>query len=354
MLHILIGLTAFLIALAITPRVISLASRLGVLDRPGNGKIHTRSVPRWGGLAVVIAFFASTLLAFLLKWRTMGAECARHYLGIVLGGAIIVALGIYDDKKGAKAPVKFAVQIIAALVLLAFGYDIEKVTNPLGGQILVGWWGIPILVLWIVLLTNAINLIDGLDGLACGVAAIAGSILFFAAFSEGAFVPILAVALSGACLGFLRYNFYPARIFLGDTGSLSLGFVLAAISIQGSFKTTAGMALALPLVVLLVPLADTVVAFFRRLFSGRHPFAADQRHVHHRLLAMGYSQAQAVFLIYALQINLGIIALVLKFAGRTLAVSMLILLAALMFVFFKMTERFRLSVSGIKNGESHR
>jgi len=265
-----------------------------------------------------------------------------------------VALGIYDDKKGAKAPVKFAVQIIAALVLLAFGYDIEKVTNPLGGQILVGWWGIPILVLWIVLLTNAINLIDGLDGLACGVAAIAGSILFFAAFSEGAFVPILAVALSGACLGFLRYNFYPARIFLGDTGSLFLGFVLAAISIQGSFKTTAGMALALPLVVLLVPLADTVVAFFRRLFSGRHPFAADQRHVHHRLLAMGYSQAQAVFLIYALQINLGIIALVLKFAGRTLAVSMLILLAALMFVFFKMTERFRLSVSGIKNGESHR
>jgi UDP-GlcNAc:undecaprenyl-phosphate GlcNAc-1-phosphate transferase len=207
-----------------------------------------------------------------------------------------------------------------------------------------------LIVLWIVLLTNALNLIDGLDGLACGVAAIAGIILFFAAFAEGPFVPILALALTGACLGFLRYNFFPARIFLGDTGSLFLGFVLAALSIQGSFKTTAGMALALPLVALLVPLADTVVAFFRRLFSGRHPFAADQRHVHHRLLAMGYSQTQAVLLIYALQINLGIIALVLKFAGRTLAVSMLILLAALMFVFFKLMEKFRLSVGKLGNG----
>jgi len=348
-LSILTVLTAFLVAWFATPPVIRLALRWGALDRPGKGKIHTRVIPRLGGLAVVTAFLAASLLAFLLAPSDPIPCSGRYYLGIILGGAIIVGLGIYDDRKGAKAPVKFVIQIIAALVLVGFGYGIEKVTNPLGGQLSVGWWGVPLIVGWIVLLTNALNLIDGLDGLACGVAAIAGIILFFAAIPEGPFIPLLALALVGSCLGFLRYNFFPARVFLGDTGSLFLGFILAALSIQGSFKTTAGMALSLPLVALLIPLADTVTAFFRRLLSGRHPFAADQRHVHHRLLAMGYSQTQAVFLIYALQINLGIIALVLKFAGRTLAVSMLILLAALMFVVLKLMERFRLSVSRIKH-----
>jgi UDP-GlcNAc:undecaprenyl-phosphate GlcNAc-1-phosphate transferase len=348
-LYLLVALTAFLVSWFATPPIIRLAVRWGAIDRPGNGKIHTRAVPRLGGVAVVAGFLAASLLACLLSPAEMGMERGRHYLGIILGGAIIVALGIYDDRKGAKAPVKFVIQILAALVLVGFGYGVEKVTNPLGGQLPVGWWGVPLIVGWIVLLTNALNLIDGLDGLAGGVAAIAGIILFFAAFPEGPFVPLLALSLVGACLGFLRYNFFPARIFLGDTGSLFLGFLLAALSIQGSFKTTAGMALALPLVALLIPLADTVTAFFRRLLTGHHPFAADQRHVHHRLLAMGYSQTQAVLLIYALQINLGVIALVLKFAGRTLAVSMLILLSALMFVFFKLMERFRLSVSKIKH-----
>ena len=345
----LIALSSFLVSWLATPPVIRLAARWGAIDRPGNGKIHTRSVPRLGGVAIVAAFLAGSGLACLLASDRMGAEWGRHYLGVILGGAIIVGLGLYDDRRGAKAPVKFLIQILAALVLLGFGYGIEKVTNPFGGQLAVGWWGGPLIVGWIVLLTNALNLIDGLDGLACGVAAIAGIILSVAAFTEGLFVPCLALSLAGACLGFLRYNLFPARIFLGDTGSLFLGFLLAALSIQGSFKTTAGMALALPLVALLVPLADTVTAFLRRILSGHHPFAADQRHVHHRLLAMGYSQPQAVLLIYALQINLGVIALVLKFAGRTLAVSMLILLAALMFVFLKLMERFRLSVSKVKS-----
>ena len=347
---------AMLLSLGLTPSMIRLARRYGVMDEPREGKIHIRSVPLLGGISIFAAFVTATALAFILSRGKLLGSYDTHYLGLVLGGAIIVALGIYDDKKGAKSPIKFAVQILAAVVLIICGYSVRKITNPLGGQIQVGWWGYPIIILWIVGLTNAINLIDGLDGLACGVVAIAALTLFFASSSSPAFVPTIAIALVGACAGFLRYNFFPARIFLGDTGSLFLGFVLAAISIQGSFKTTAAMALVLPLVALLVPIADTTGAFFRRLLNKSHPFQADHKHVHHRLLSRGYSQKQVVMMLYLLTINLGVIALVMKYAGRALALAMFLLMGLMLFIFFKIMEDFRLSIKALeeKNNEENK
>ena len=344
---------AFLIAFFLTPHLIRLASRIGIIDHPRSGKIHSRPTPLMGGVSIFIAFLISTGLIFILSRGKMLGEYDTHYLGLLLGGAVIVALGIYDDKKGAKAPVKFLFQTIAALVLVICGYSLGILTNPLGGQIRIGLWGIPLIVLWIVGLTNAVNLIDGLDGLACGVTAIAGLVLFLASYDGPPFVPAIAIALVGSCLGFLRYNFYPARIFLGDTGSLFLGFVLAAVSIQGSFKTTAAMALVLPLVALLVPIADTAGAFFRRLVNKDHPFQADHKHVHHRLLSRGYSQKQVVMMLYLLTINLGVISLVMKYAGRALALGMLFLMGLMLFIFFKIMEDFRLSIKALEEKKNN-
>ena len=310
-----------------------------------------RSVPLLGGISIFIAFAVSISLAFLLSRRRLLGGYDTHFLGLVLGSAAILSLGVYDDIKGVKAPVKLLVQMGAAVILIVCGYNMEVITNPFGGQIQIGIWGIPLTILWIVGLTNAINLLDGLDGLACGVSGIAGLILFFSSLNGPPFMPIIAIGLVGACLGFLRYNFYPARIFLGDTGSLLLGFILAAISIQSSFKTTTGIALVLPLIALLLPIADTMITFFRRIIHKQHPFRGDRLHLHHRLMALGYSQKQVVGMLYLLTINLGMIALVMKYAGRALAFGMLFLVGLMLFLFLKIIEDFRFSIKGRGRGE---
>ncbi len=337
---------SLLAALLATPPLIALVRRRGITASPHDPDDPDRTVPLLGGAAVFTAFAVSTGLAFLLSRERMLGSFDTHYAGLILGGLLILGLGLYDDIRGTRAPLKLAVQAAAALVLIASGYDVEVLTNPLGGQIRLGIWGWPLVVVWVVAVTNAFNLLDGLDGLACGTAAIAGLVLFFSSLDGYPFVPTVAIALVGGCLGFLRYNRYPAKIFLGDTGSLFLGFVLAAVSIQGSFKTTAGLALVLPLIALLLPLSDLAAAFFRRAVLGRNPFTGDRRHLHHRLVDMGFSPKETVRLFYLLTINLGLIALVMKFAGRELAAGMLFLVGLIVFLFFKILEDFRFSIRG--------
>jgi len=338
--------SALLVSLLLTPAVIRLAADRKVIARAHDPGKADRTVPLLGGIGIFAAFLLSTALAFLFSRNRLLGSFDTHYLGMLLGGSLIVGLGIYDDIRGAKAPLKLAVQAISAVALLVCGYNVEVLTNPFGGQIQLGLWGEPLLVVWVVAVTNAFNLLDGLDGLAAGTAAIAGLVLFFSSLDTLSFMPTIAIALVGACLGFLRYNRYPAKIFLGDTGSLFLGFVLAAVSIQGSFKTTAGIALVLPLIALLLPLADLAIAFFRRLLRGRNPFAGDRLHLHHKLVAMGFSPKEAVRLFYLLSINLGLIALVMKFAGRQLAAGMLFLVGLIVFLFLKILEDFQFSVKG--------
>ncbi|GFR35958.1 hypothetical protein TCEA9_17700 [Thermobrachium celere] len=222
--------------------------------------------------------------------------------GILIGATIIVIMGIIDDKKELKPKVKLIFQILASLILIAFGIKVNYITIPLlpgTGSFYVGWLGIPITVLWVVGITNAVNLIDGLDGLACGVCSIAALSLFGVSMISGRVTAgILSLILSGACLGFLYYNFNPASIFMGDTGSQFLGFTLAAISIQGAIKSAAAVAVAVPILALGLPIYDTLFAMIRRKINNRPIMEADKGHLHHRLLALGYSQRQVAIILY--------------------------------------------------------
>ncbi len=332
------GLT-LLIAYGITPYLIRLAGRLSITYRKGEGSIQ--STPLLGGLSIYISFVAATALAFLFSRGKMLGEYDYQYLGIVLGGSVIAALGAYDDTRCASFTLKILVEALAAFLLLLCGYHVDIVTNPFGGVIRVGYWGYPLAIIWLVGMANALAKIDVVDGLAAGVAGIAAAVLFFASLNGPPFVPVISLAVTGACLGFLRYNFYPARIFLGSSGNLFLGFVLAAIALQGDFKVTAGIAFLLPLLALFFPL-------FRKLFYAvrwggeRRGSAETAEFLPGRLLKLGYSPKQTALIIYLIQINLGIVALVMSYASRGLALAVFLLLGGMFYLLMRMVEDYHL------------
>lgn len=301
------------VSLVLTPIVRALARRVGAMDAPGRRKIHSRPVPSLGGIAIIAAFAASVLLGvFLLP--DVGKSLAGKLTGIFLGCLILMGVGIYDDIKGVRPVVKLMGQMAAAIVLLLYGFNIEKFTSPLSetGSIMVPVAaGVVLTVLWVVGLSNAINLIDGLDGLAAGIVFIASLTMMSVAVYRGDYeIGLISLAIAGAVLGFLKYNFAPASIFMGDTGSMCLGFIFAAMSLLGASKSTVAVALLVPIASMAVPLMDTALAFLRRAFRGTHPFKGDREHLHHRLLALGLSQRQAVKLIYFISAYLGVIAFI--------------------------------------------
>lgn len=274
-----------------------LALRLGVVDHPERRKMHQIPIPLMGGLAIFTAFFLVSAAA-LAAAPDLDASEIRAYLGLVAGGLLILLLGIYDDVKGLKAPAKFMGQTLAALVVVSAGAKIDLFTNPLGASVHLGWVGVPLAVFWIVGVTNAVNLIDGLDGLALGIGGIAALGLFAVSVGANSFLATLCIALAGASLGFLRHNFYPARIFLGDSGSMLIGFSLAVIGLLGSYKSSTAAVLFLPIIVLGVPLFDTVFAIFRRAQRRVSPFKADREHIHHRLVRIGLHHRNVVLVLY--------------------------------------------------------
>ncbi len=292
----------FVIALVVcnrmTPPVKRFAERIGAMDIPkDNRRVHDHPIPRMGGLAIIVAFFLATLLFVPVTERVYGA---------VIGAFIIAGMGFVDDIVSLRPMVKFLIQIFAALVCVRFGLVIDAISWPVNETYLdLGRLAVPLTVLWIVLCTNAFNLIDGLDGLAAGVTAIcsffllAASVLFAAADPAAA---LILVALIGACLGFIPFNFNPAQIFMGDVGSQFLGFILATTAIFGHFKLQAVLTFALPL-------ADTGFAVVRRLAHGQSPFHADKGHFHHRLMAMGLSQKQTVLVLYGVAAIGGVVGL---------------------------------------------
>lgn len=257
-----------------------------------------------GGLAIYIAFVVAVLTTVPLDTQVMG---------LLAGATVIVAVGILDDLFQLAAKVKLLGQIVAAATLLFFDIRIDWIMNPLTGDFLYfEWLAIPITIFWIVGLTNTVNLIDGLDGLAAGVSTIAAvSILFIAVDMGIVTVALLLAALAGSALGFLKYNMNPAKVFMGDTGSMFLGYILAAVSIIGAVKSAATIALIVPIVALGLPILDTAFAIIRRKLSGEPIFKPDKGHLHHRLLAMGLSQKQAVWLMYGISCCLGISAFIL-------------------------------------------
>ena len=305
---------ALLISFITTPIVKDLAQKWGAVDVPKDGRrMHDHPIPRMGGLAIFFGFLFSVLIFFPF---VPGGGLSRPIQGMLLGAVIIVILGIFDDIYALPALPKLLVQIVAASVAVISGNHIDTISNP---NIFsaepyweLGWLAIPVTIVWIVAVTNAVNLIDGLDGLACGVSTISSMTMLVIALSVAEpNVALIAAALAGGCIGFLPYNLNPAKIFMGDTGSTFLGYVLGVVSIQGLFKYYTLISFVVPFLMLGLPIFDTCFAFIRRIAHGQSPMHADRSHIHHRLIDMGLNQKQAVAVLYVVSTILGLCAVVL-------------------------------------------
>src|SRR6056297_715490 len=296
----LVFFTAFVLSFFFTPVARNLAFKLGVLDVPKDDrKVHKEPIPYLGGAAI----YASAILTMLIF-----SDLDKTVLSIILGGTVVFFVGLIDDIKDISPKLKLAGQIIAALIAVYGGAKINYITNPLPGYdvIYLEYLTIPISVLWIVGITNTINLIDGIDGLASGVATISAStMMFIAAISGFDFILIECAVVAGASLGFLPYNFNPAKIFMGDTGALFLGYMLAVISILGVMKIVTSATIIIMILVLGIPVFDTLFAIIRRIINKKPIMEADRGHVHHRLLAKGFSQRQTVLILYIVSIIFG-------------------------------------------------
>lgn len=319
-------LTAFVIALATTPLAKKLAIRAGAIDMPGKAgtasarHLHKQPTPRMGGLAIFLGFFFSVLLY---------APLGPKNISMLAGAVIIVTLGALDDIYDLPAMRKLLVQFIAAAVAVFGGNRIYFFSRlmALDGNWQLGALSIPITLLWIVLVTNAVNLIDGLDGLAAGVSTISCvSLVIIALVYSNPSVAIVTSALAGGCIGFLPYNRSPAQIFMGDTGSTLLGYVMAVASIQGLFKFYAIISFVIPFLMLGVPIFDTCFAVVRRLYHGESPFKADREHVHYRLMDMGFSKKQTVAVLYGISALLGLTAVVTAASGLSRGLILLVVL----------------------------
>ncbi len=307
------------------------AARRGFLDMPSGRKMHKRPVPYGGGAGMYIAA-AAALAALYLFWGPAFLY-RTEITAIVCGGAVIVLFGLYDDILGSGAVQKLTAEAAAALIMYHAGFRIERISAPWAGSISLGGWGLAATIFWYWIMMNAINLIDGLDGLAAGVAGI--SALTILAMSAGSGRPLaicIALITAGVCLGFLPHNFPPARQFMGDAGSLFLGFLLGSLTLLTSTKAPALLTLLIPLVAVGMPVFDAGHAFFRRIIRGAHPFRADTQHFHHRLVGLGLSQKRAVLVMYYISAYLGVMAYVLSQAPPELTVVVVILLGAGMFL----------------------
>lgn len=317
----LVGFASLIVAMgvtwAVTPVLIRAAERFGAVDRPGGRKTHSSPTPRIGGVAVFAGFVAGMAFAAYSTGLLFDLPQGVYWRGLMFAATGLFLVGLIDDLRGLSFRWKFAAQIVAAVYVWQSGFRIDVISHPLGGDLDLGMFSLPLTVLWIVGITNAVNLIDGLDGLATGIALITTLTVGIIAFDRGLLgVTAASVTLAGALAGFLRFNFNPARIFLGDSGSLFLGFVLAVTSVRGSQKGPTAVAILVPLLVLGLPLMDTGLAVLRRTLRLRtrgmrtdnalryvarnyqHVFLPDRGHIHHRLLDLGLSHRNAVLVLY--------------------------------------------------------
>jgi len=302
------------------PYVIQLAMRLGAVDQPEQRKVHKHVMPRLGGLGIFSAFIIILLF---------GVQVSDPILGIMIGGTVIFIVGMLDDIYQLPPWVKLIGQSIAAAIAIYFGVVVNFVTNPFDGPIHLGYLSIPVTFLWIVGISNAINLIDGLDGLAAGVSGIAAVTIGFVAYTQGQqTVFVAAFILVAAIIGFLPYNFHPARTFMGDGGSNFLGFILGCLAVMGLTKSTAVISLFVPIVILGIPIFDTFFAIIRRINNKAPIFMPDKSHLHHRLMAIGYGHRKTVLIIYSISGFFGLVAILLNFVNRpgaTLVLAVLLL-----------------------------
>ena len=313
-------LLCFLCSILITPIVKKLAFKVGATDNPNQRKVHLKIMPRLGGLAIYVSFILGLLLMH---------PDSQYHAAIVVGSVIILAAGILDDIYELSAKIKFLLQISAALIVVYWGgVHVDFINLPFGGNLYFGAMSVPITVIWIVGVTNAINLIDGLDGLAAGVSSIALITISAMAIVMGdPYVMTMGAILLASTLGFLIFNFHPAKIFMGDTGALFLGYMIAVLSLLG-FKNVAFISFVVPVIILGVPISDTFFAIVRRLYNKNPLSAPDKSHLHHCLLKLGFTHRQTVLLIYAMSAMFGLAAVI--FTMTTVWGSILMLIIILL------------------------
>jgi len=314
----------------LVPINIKLSEKLGMLDMPDSRRIHNEPIALAGGLSFTIPIIMmEIILALLLR------EYRERFLELSIGGALIALLGYLDDKRQFTAKYKLIFQIVIVSLMYFAGYRMNLLTNPFGNAIALGVFSYPFTLLWYLAVINAFNLIDGIDGLAAGIAAITGGvILTIGIINHDSFVSLLSLILMAGSLGFLYYNFYPARIFMGDTGALFLGFTIASICISGvgQFKGITTMTLLIPIVTLALPFIETFNTIFRRMKDNRHIFRADKEHIHHKLLDLGYSQKAIALVLYFITFLFGLIAIGFSFSNKRLFLLILILLVFILFI----------------------
>ena len=316
--YLLVFLIAAIVTLIATPLVIRISKRFNLIDYPDGRRINETPIPRPGGIALFLGTVVSLAVLALFQGNNtenihFGLSSNINYFGVALAATVIFGVGLVDDIRPIRARYKLIGQIIAAIIACYSGALFSHIANPLQHTVVaLGIWSYPVTIFYLVAFANIINLIDGIDGLAAGITAISAVTLFIIALGKGGFdAALLAVALVGSCIAFLRYNFFPARIFMGDSGSLLLGFLLGVVSLFGLVRTPALITLAVPVVIAGIPAVDTFAAIIRRLRAHRSIVEADTEHIHHRFLAIGYDQRTTVYILYVLSGLLSVCALLL-------------------------------------------
>jgi len=301
---------SLIIVYLITPNIRYIALKFYVIDKVNHRKIHKKLVTKLGGLAIYAGFLGGLFIIVLFDINFFRSNF-YPLAGLLICSSLMLLLGVYDDFQGSGALQKFIIQIIIAGLVIKSDFLLKGVSIPGIIDLKFGMFSIPLTIFWLVGITNSVNLIDGLDGLAAGLSGIAASFIFFSGLMTGdVFISYVALALAGACFAFLRYNFYPAKIFMGDTGSLFLGLIIGILALYRSNPASSSNTYFLPAVcVLFIPIVDTVFAIIRRLLRKQHIFKGDFSHVHHYFIKKGYSQSAAVIRFYLVTLGFGILAL---------------------------------------------
>ena len=319
---IIMALLALIISLLLVPFVAKLAIKIGAVDKPNERKVHTKIMPRMGGLAIYLSFFIVLFLSH---------DMAKQHIGLLIGCTVLVLVGIIDDKTDMPAKIKLLGQILAACIVVVSGVRVEFMTNfILGGVFPLYIFSVPFTVLWIVAITNAVNLIDGLDGLAAGTSIIAAATMAISGYATGQTeMASMALILIGASLGFLKYNFHPAKIFMGDTGSMFLGYNLSVLAIMGFTKSFTVLSLVTPILVLAIPILDTLFAIIRRKMNNKPIFKPDKNHLHHCLLNYGFSHRNTVLIIYAVSAVLALCGLIMTYLNPAQGMCLLVVISVI-------------------------
>ncbi|MFC1898215.1 MraY family glycosyltransferase [Candidatus Cloacimonadota bacterium] len=345
--YILTFIFGYLVTLILIPINIKFSRKYNIIDKPHDRGIHHEDTPSAGGLSFGVTLILLQLVLYIInELKVFEINNGDKFIYIMIGCILMLILGFLDDKKKFTARYKLFFQILIVCFMYLKGFRMDILTNPIGPDIYLGVFTFPMTIIWFILVINAFNLIDGLDGLAAGIASIVSFILLVVGIAfNNSFISLMSIMLLSTNVAFLRFNFFPAKIFMGDTGSLILGFCIAAVSVAGTeqYKGITTMTMLVPITVLILPLGDTLLAVYRRMKHRKHIFQADKEHIHHKLLDLGFSQKIIALISYFITFMFGLIALGFSFTSKKILFLVLIFVALILimigYLFVKGTKK---------------